>query len=67
MLEAIIVAVLVAAVVGFLLVVVLGPVLNMLKVPIAVFIGGILVAWGWAIGVVVGLFWFFEHGGFGKL
>lgn len=63
MLEAIIIAVLVAAVVGFLLVVVLGPILSMLKVPIVVFFGGILVSWGWAIGVVVGLFYFFGHGG----
>lgn len=64
MIEAIIIAVLIAAVVGFLLVVVLGPILQMLKVPIVVFIGGILIAWGWAIGVVVGLFYFFDHGGF---
>ena len=62
MLSRIVQAVIVAAVVGFLLVVILGPVLAMLQVPIAVFLGGVLVQWGWAIGIVCGL-WFFFSGG----
>lgn len=55
-------AVIVAVVVGFLLVVLLGPIITMLQVPIAVFVGGVFVQWGWAMGIVAGL-WFFFAGG----
>ena len=66
MIGRIVVAVLVAVVVGFLLVVILGPVLMMLKVPIAVFIGEVFIGWGWAIGIVSGLWFFFTGGSFGS-
>jgi uncharacterized membrane protein YvlD (DUF360 family) len=55
-------AALVAGAVGFCLVIILGPILAMLKVPIAVFFGGIFVDWGWAMGILAGL-WFFFFGG----
>jgi hypothetical protein len=55
-------AAIIAGVVGFLLVVIIGPVLTMLQVPIAVFLGGVCVNWGWAIGVFAGLIWFFWGG-----
>lgn len=64
MLGRIVQAVIVAVVVGFLLVVILGPVLCMLKVPIAVFIGGVFIDWGWAIGIVCGLWFFFSGSNF---
>ena len=66
MISRIVQAVIVAVVVGFCLVVLLGPVLEMLKVPIAVFICGVLVDWGWAIGIVCGLWYFFSGGSFGN-
>jgi len=55
-------AVVLAAVVGFLLAIVLGPILIMLKIDIIVFFGKILVEWGWIIGVLVGLYSFFAGG-----
>lgn len=57
-------AVLIAAVVGFLLAVVLGPLLVTLKIPIIVFFGRILAEWGWVIGVAAGLWAFFFGSGF---
>ena len=65
MITRIVQAVIVAVVVGFCLVVLLGPVLELLKVPIAVFIGNVFINWGWAMGIVAGLWFFFSGGSFG--
>lgn len=58
-------ALVVAIVVGFVLAVVLGPLLvtQMAKIPIAVFVGGILVTWGWLLGILAGLWHFFAGNG----
>lgn len=59
-------AVLVAVVVG-LIFIFLGMVLVTLKVPIAVTIGGFMQEWGWVIGVVAGLWFYFGGGSFPKI
>lgn len=61
----IVLAVVVAMVVGFLLAVVIGPLLLLLHTPPTSFVGGILVDWGWPIGVVAGIWWFFSGGSLG--
>ena len=69
MIEAIIVAIVVAALVGLLLVGLLGPILNSVGIPIIAVLGAFFVRWGWVIGVLVGVLWFFSGGsllGFGK-
>jgi hypothetical protein len=54
-------AVVVAVVVGLLLVYLLGPILNSLGVPIALIVGAFCVKWGFAIGVLAGI-WYFVSG-----
>jgi uncharacterized membrane protein YvlD (DUF360 family) len=61
MISRLVLAVVVAVVVG-LVCILLGTILVTLKVPIAVTIGDFLAAWGWVIGVLAGL-WFFFTGG----
>lgn len=61
MISRIVLAVVVAVVVG-LLCILLGSILVTLQVPIAVTIGGFLATWGWVLGVLAGL-WFFFRGG----
>ena len=61
MIEAIVLAVVIAFVVGLLLAEVLPLVLNLLKVEIAVVIGGFFAKWGWPLGVAAGLWYFFTH------
>jgi uncharacterized membrane protein YvlD (DUF360 family) len=56
-------ALVVAIVVGLGLTALLGPILVSLAVPIAVVIGDFFVKWGWVIGVLAGL-WYFFAGGF---
>lgn len=68
MIEAIIVAVVIAALVGLLLVGLLGPILNSVGIPIVVVLGAFFVRWGWVLGVLIGVLWFFGGGsvlGFG--
>ena len=68
MIESIIVAVLVATLVGLLLVALIGPALKMLPGPLGALLGGFFVQWGWLLGAIVGLLWFFGGGpifGFG--
>ena len=55
----IILAVVIAVVVGIVLVGLLGPILITVKVPIAVTIGDFLEAWGFVIGVLAGLWYYF--------
>jgi len=63
-------ALLIALIVGFLLAVILGPVLLLIGAPPTDFIGKILKECGWAIGIVAGLWYFFFGGvtwpGFGN-
>ena len=49
----------VAVIVGIVLVFLLGPILDTLKVPIATTVGGFLIAWGFVIGVLAGLWYYF--------
>ena len=63
MIARVVLAVVVAVVVGIVLVALLGPILDTLKVPIATTIGEFFVAWGYVIGVLCGL-WYFFAGGF---
>lgn len=58
MLEAIVIAVVIAALVGILLVAFVGPLLVSVGVPVAVMIGNAFVKWGWALGVIAGILWF---------
>jgi hypothetical protein len=64
MIELIILSVVIAFVVGLLLAEVLPLVLNLLKVEIAVAIGGFFAKWGWPLGVAAGLWYFFTKGHF---
>lgn len=48
-------------VVGIVLVGLLGPILITVKVPIAVTVGDFLVAWGYVIGVLAGLWFYFTR------
>lgn len=52
-------AVVVAVVVGIVLTALLGPILNTLKVPIATTLGDFFVNYGFVIGVLAGLWYFF--------
>lgn len=69
MIEAIVVAVIIAVVVGGLLVYLLGPIIKSIPAPITQIVGDFFVRFGWVIGVIAGLLWFFGGGsfaGFGK-
>lgn len=61
MISRVVLTVVVAVVVG-LVCILLGSILITLQVPIAVTIGGFLAVWGWVLGVLAGL-WFFFRGG----
>jgi hypothetical protein len=63
MLARLVLAVVVAVVVG-LACILLGTILATLKVPIAVTVGDFLAAWGWVLGVLAGLWFFFTGGTF---
>jgi hypothetical protein len=56
----IVLAVVVAVVVGIVLVGLLGPVLVTVKVPIAVTVGRFFESWGFVIGVLAGLWFYFS-------
>jgi hypothetical protein len=59
MIARVVIAVVVAVVVGLLLVGLLGPILISLHVPIAVVVGRFFLVWGWVLGVLAGLWYFF--------
>jgi hypothetical protein len=59
MIARIVIAVVIAVVVGLLLVALLGPILVSLAVPIAVTVGDFFVKYGWVLGVLAGLWYFF--------
>ena len=63
MIEAIIVAVILAALIGIVLVGLLGPILQKTSIPIVTVLGDFFVKWGWALGVLIGLLWYFGGGG----
>ncbi len=56
-------SVVVAVVVGLCLAALLGPLLMTLKAPVAVTVGDFFVAYGWVIGVLAGLWYFFASAG----
>ncbi len=62
MIAKLVLAVVVAVAVG-LVCILLGGILATLKVPIAVTVGDWLATWGWVLGVLAGL-WYFFRGGF---
>jgi len=55
----IVLAVVVAVVVGLALTALLGPILISLAVPIAITVGDFFVKYGWVLGVLAGLWFFF--------
>jgi len=59
MIARIVIAVVIAVVVGLLCVGLLGPILVSLAVPIAVTVGHFFTKWGWVLGVLAGLWYFF--------
>lgn len=63
MIARLVLAVVVAVLVGLVLVALLGPILISIHVPIAVVVGRFFVNWGWVIGLLCGLWYFFAGGG----
>ncbi len=63
MIGRLVLALVVAIVVG-LVCILLGSILGTLKVDIATTVGGFLKTWGWVIGVLAGLWYFFTGGTF---
>jgi peptidoglycan/LPS O-acetylase OafA/YrhL len=63
MVTRIVLAVVIAVAIGIILVALLGPVIAGLDVPIAKTIGHFFEAWGFIIGVLAGLWYFFAGGG----
>jgi hypothetical protein len=59
MIEQIVVAIVIAALIGLLLVGLLGPILVSVGIPIVVVLGNFFVKWGWVLGVLFGLLVFF--------
>jgi hypothetical protein len=60
MISRLVLALVVAIVVGLGCTFLLGPILASLPVPIAGFVGGFLETWGWTLGVLAGLWKFFS-------
>ena len=58
----IVLALIVAIVVGLLLSALLGPILITLDIPISTTVGNFFVHYGWALGVLAGLWQFFAGG-----
>lgn len=61
MIEAIVIAVIIAIAVGALLTYLLGPIIKSIPAPIAGIVGDFFIRFGWAIGLIAGLWWFFTH------
>lgn len=60
MIARLVLAVVVAVVVGLACVALLGPILISIGVPIATVVGAFLVQWGWVLGILAGLWFFFS-------
>jgi hypothetical protein len=60
--EHIVIALIIAIVIGALLVYLLGPVIASIPAPVAAIVGNFFVKFGWAIGLLVALWWFFIGG-----
>jgi hypothetical protein len=63
MIARLVLALVVFIVVGLALTALLGPILIWLGVPVATIIGEFFVKWGWVLGVLAGLWYFFAGGG----
>lgn len=61
MIEVIIIAVLIAVIVGGVLVYLLGPALKTIPAPITGVVGDFFIKFGWAIGLIAGLFYFLTN------
>jgi hypothetical protein len=61
LLEAIVIAVVIAIIVGAVLTALLGPAIKSIPAPIAGIVGDFFIQWGWAIGVLAGLLFFFTN------
>jgi len=59
MIEVIVIAVLIAVVVGALITYLLGPIIKSIPAPITQIVGDFFIKFGWGIGIVAGLWWFF--------
>lgn len=59
LIAAIVLAVIIATIVGLLLMKVVGPLILMLPGPVGQIIGNFFVQYGWILGALVGLWWFF--------
>jgi uncharacterized membrane protein YvlD (DUF360 family) len=62
MITRIVLAVIVAVVVGLFLTALVGPLLVFMKVPVAVLAGDFFIQWGWVLGVAAGV-WYFAAAG----
>ena len=60
MIARLVLAVVVAIIVGLVCMYLLGPILVSLAVPIAVVVGDFFIKWGWTLGVLAGLWYFFS-------
>lgn len=67
MLGRIVLAVVVAVVVGLVCMGLLGPLLVGMHVPPAVIVGAFLVTYGWTLGILAGLWYYFSGATFGPL
>lgn len=62
MISRLVIAVVIAILVGIGLTALLGPILVTLKAPIAITVGDFLISYGWVLGVLAGLWMFFAGG-----
>lgn len=64
MIETIVIAVLISVVVGLVLTALVGPLIGKLPGPFAATVGGFFTQWGWILGLIAGLWYFFDHSKF---
>lgn len=60
MIARLVLALVVAILTGLACVALLGPILVSIGVPIAVVVGNFFVQWGWVLGILAGLWYFFS-------
>lgn len=60
MISRVVLAVVVAVIVGLVCMYLLGPLLVAMGVPPAVVVGDFFVRWGWTLGILAGLWFFFS-------
>ncbi len=60
MIGRLVLAVVVAVLVGLVCIFLLGPLLVTLPAPVAIIAGGFLIQWGWVLGLLAGLWYYFS-------